>query len=197
MNFDELLDALEPVDQEEVEETGEAEFETLHDSLAQMLRLADRTAKAGYRAGRSTQHVSEQVSALKNFMEDELESKQADLRDARSEIGSLKDERDRLVQALMEAADLAESAAEAAENELGENIARRFGRLHGHMEKVLNRAGFEALAIVGEPYNPEFHEAVDKIADDSSAPRTIVQVVRQGYRYRGTTVRVARVIVAE
>lgn len=197
MNLDRLLEELEPVSQEGMEGASEAEFETLYDSLAQMLKLAERTAKAGYRAGQSTQHVGEQVIALKKFMEAELEAKKTDLREARSQIGGLKDECDRLVQALMETADLTESAAEAAENELADDAADRFSRLHGHMEKVLNRAGLEPLASQGERFNPEFHEAVDQILDDSAEPRIIVQVVRQGYRYRGDTVRIARVIIAE
>lgn len=197
MSFDELLDDLEPIPPEQLERPTGEEGETLHEALTSMLALSDRIAKSGYRAGQSTELVAEQIGELRDFVEEEVETRESELRDARSKIGELGDERDRLVQALMEVADLSESASEAAENELSEDVAERFERLDGHVQKVLKRAGLEPLASEGEPFDPEFHEAIDEVSTQGAESRTIVQVVRQGYRYRGDSVRIARVIVAE
>lgn len=196
MSLDRLLDELEPIPPEELEAPPEGGEETLYESLASMLALADRIAKSGYRAGQSTEFVSEQVGELKEFMEEEVETREVDLRRARSKVGELQEERDRLVQALMEVADLSESATDAAANELSGEVVERFERLHGHVQKVLNRAGLEPLASEGEVFDPEFHEAIDQISVEDKESRTIVQVVRQGFRYRGNPVRIARVIVA-
>lgn len=197
MTLDELLDELEPIGPEDVADAEDDGYSTLHDSLSQMLVLADRAAKAGYRAGQSTEHVSQQVDELRKFMEAEVESREEDLRRARSEIGELTHERDRLVQALMEVADLMGSASEAAHNELDSEVAARFERLESHIEKVLSRAGLEPMASEGESFDPEFHEAIDQVVREGTESRSIVQVVRQGYRYRGEPVRIARVIIAE
>lgn len=197
MNLDELLDELEPVSPEELDHRDDGQFDTLHTSLAEMLRLAERTAKAGYRAGQSTEHVGEQVTALREFVESEVRAKEEDLREVRSKVGELTDERDRLIRALMEAADLTASASGAARNELDEKVAGRFERLHAHVEKVLKRAGLEPMATHGESFNPEYHEAIDQVPSNNLDPRSILEVVRQGYRYRGEVVRIARVILTE
>lgn len=200
MSLDRLLDELEPVsiDDLEVEEQPRGESsEQLYDALSHMLELADRVAKTGYRAGQSTEYVGEQVAEMKEFMEAEVEAREKDLRRTRSELGELTDERDRLVRALMETADLVGSATEAARNELDEDVAARFDRLQSHVGKVLHRASLEPVAEEGESFDPEFHEAVDQVADETAEPRSIVEVIRQGYRYRGEPVRIARVIVAE
>ena len=97
----------------------------------------------------------------------------------------------------MECADLARSAADAARREVDEDVGGRFDRLHGHVTSILRRAGLEPVAEEGERFNPEFHEAADRVVDSSAEPRTIIEVLRQGYRFGGQTVRIARVVIAE
>lgn len=198
MSLDELMDELEPADFEAIDTSAESDTQDpIYESLTQMLKLAERTAKSGYRAGQSTEFVGQKVSEIKDFMEEEVEAREQDLRRARSEIGELTEVRDRLVRALMECADLVRSAADAARREVDEDVEGRFDRLYDHVSKILHRAGLEPVAEKGDPFDPEFHEAADRVADSSAESRTIIEVLRQGYRFGGQTVRIARVVVAE
>lgn len=198
MSLDELMDELEPADLEALDTSEESDTHgPIYDSLSKMLKLAERTAKSGYRAGQSTEFVGQKVSEIKDFMEEEVEAREQDLRRARSEIGELTEVRDRLVRGLMECADLVRSAADAARREMDEDVGGRFDRLHGHVTSILRRAGLEPVAEEGESFDSEFHEAADRVADSGAESRTIIEVLRQGYRFAGKTVRIARVVVAE
>ena len=198
MSLDRLMDEIEPAGLEAFDTAAESDtHDPIYESLSKMLELAERTAKSGYRAGQSTEFVGQQVSEIKGFMEEEVKAREQDLRRARSEIGELTEVRDRLVRSLMECADLARSAADAARREVDEDVGGRFDRLHGHVTSILRRAGLEPVAEEGERFNPEFHEAADRVVDSSAEPRTIIEVLRQGYRFGGQTVRIARVVIAE
>ncbi len=66
--------------------------------------------------------------------------------------------------------------------------------------KLLQRA-FDKFAIrqidpVGQPFDPNQHEAVLMQESSSSAPNSVLQVVQSGYDLNGRLLRPARVIVA-
>lgn len=61
---------------------------------------------------------------------------------------------------------------------------------------VLSRHGIEPIDPLGEPFDPNCHEAM-LMADDPSRPaQTVSQVLRTGYRLHARVVRPAQVIVA-
>lgn len=63
---------------------------------------------------------------------------------------------------------------------------------------TLERQGVEVIDPIGEPFSPEFHEAVHKIEDESLDPGTVASVLNKGYLYNGRLVRPAMVgVVAE
>jgi molecular chaperone GrpE len=49
----------------------------------------------------------------------------------------------------------------------------------------------------GEPFDPEFHEAMTMQESDTAEPDTVLTVVQRGYRLNGRLLRPARVIVAK
>lgn len=62
--------------------------------------------------------------------------------------------------------------------------------------RALEAAGLERIEAEGKPFNPEFHEAIATTAtDDEDADDTVAQVFQQGYNFKGTLVRPARVQV--
>ena len=61
---------------------------------------------------------------------------------------------------------------------------------------VLNKFGMEEIATVGQQFDPELHEAVQHIDDDSKGANEIVQEYRKGYRIGTKVVRHAMVVVA-
>ncbi|HLS05085.1 MAG TPA: nucleotide exchange factor GrpE [Wenzhouxiangella sp.] len=62
--------------------------------------------------------------------------------------------------------------------------------------KSLEDHGLEVLAPVGEPFDPQWHEAISMQPSEDAEPDTVTQVVQKGYRLHDRLLRAARVIVA-
>ncbi|MBQ3548224.1 MAG: nucleotide exchange factor GrpE [Clostridia bacterium] len=63
-------------------------------------------------------------------------------------------------------------------------------------EATATNLGIEEIAKVGDTFNPELHEAVMHIEDESVAENTITQVLQKGYKIGSTVIRPAMVQVA-
>lgn len=71
------------------------------------------------------------------------------------------------------------------------------------MEKVfrqlttsLEEAGVKAIEAVGNEFDPNFHNAVMHVDDDSVGDNTVIEEFQKGYTYRDTVVRHSMVKVA-
>lgn len=62
---------------------------------------------------------------------------------------------------------------------------------------VLERQQVEQLDPRGQPFNPEFHQAMSMVPNASVAPNTILEVYQKGYTLNGRLVRPAMVVVAK
>ena len=63
-------------------------------------------------------------------------------------------------------------------------------------EGVAGNLGIEEIAKVGDTFNPELHEAVMHVEDESVAENTVTQVLQKGYKIGSTVIRPAMVQVA-
>ncbi|NOX63620.1 MAG: nucleotide exchange factor GrpE [Chloroflexi bacterium] len=61
---------------------------------------------------------------------------------------------------------------------------------------ALKRYGVEPIAAQGEPFDPEFHEAVGQISSDDIPEGHVAQVLQTGYTMNGRLLRPARVLVS-
>jgi len=61
---------------------------------------------------------------------------------------------------------------------------------------ALQRQGMTCLDPLGERFDPQFHEAVQRVEDSEHEPETVVAVHAKGYTYAGRLVRPALVAVA-
>lgn len=68
-------------------------------------------------------------------------------------------------------------------------VARQF-------QDALKSLGLEEIETVGERFNPEFHEAVSHVEDETKGEQEIVQEYRKGYRIGNKVIRHSMVIVA-
>lgn len=59
----------------------------------------------------------------------------------------------------------------------------------------LESQGVARIECLGEPFNPELHEAVGMAQVGDAASGSIVEVLRQGYRLHDRVVQVAQVVV--
>lgn len=62
---------------------------------------------------------------------------------------------------------------------------------------VLKRRGIETLNPEGEPFNPQFHEALSMVPNPDAEPGSILHVVEKGYTLHDRLVRAAKVVVAK
>jgi molecular chaperone GrpE len=61
---------------------------------------------------------------------------------------------------------------------------------------VLKKFNVETIETVGKTFDPEFHEAVSHIDDDTKGPQEIVQEYRKGYKIGLKVIRHSMVVVA-
>ena len=66
--------------------------------------------------------------------------------------------------------------------------------LKGLMD-TLEREGLESVKALGEPFDPNFHEAVSELKDNSAKPGTVIQELQKGYILNQRLIRPAMVIV--
>ena len=62
---------------------------------------------------------------------------------------------------------------------------------------TLKRGGIVQIDPIGEPFNPQFHQAVSTIESPRTEPGTVVTVLQKGYTLSGRLLRAAMVIVAK
>ena len=64
------------------------------------------------------------------------------------------------------------------------------------LKKTLERFGVDELDPEGEPFDPEYHEAMSVMPSDTVEPGSVLTVVQKGYALNGRLLRPAMVIVA-
>jgi molecular chaperone GrpE len=68
--------------------------------------------------------------------------------------------------------------------------------VHADVIAALARVGIEPFDPIGEPFDPQRHEAVAQQPVEGAEPGTIIEVYQRGYRLGDTVLRPARVVVA-
>jgi molecular chaperone GrpE len=64
------------------------------------------------------------------------------------------------------------------------------------VDKAFEKAGIAVLDPLGEPFNPQFHEAMVTQPSGEHAPGTVMAVVQKGFTLNGRLLRAARVVIA-
>ncbi|MFZ5756868.1 MAG: nucleotide exchange factor GrpE [Pseudomonadota bacterium] len=61
---------------------------------------------------------------------------------------------------------------------------------------TLRRFEVEEIDPKGQPFNPQFHEAVAQVPHPDAAPNTVIEVMQKGFQLSGRLLRPAMVVVA-
>jgi molecular chaperone GrpE len=64
------------------------------------------------------------------------------------------------------------------------------------VDRAFEKAGLQLVDPAGEPFNPEFHEAMATQPSADQPPGTVLAVVQKGYLLNGRLLRPARVLVS-
>jgi len=85
----------------------------------------------------------------------------------------------------------------AAENASVESLLEGSTATLKLLGKTMEHFGVEVVDPAGEPFDPEYHEAISMQPSEDLEPGSVVIVVQKGYRLNGRLLRPAMVIVAE
>lgn len=61
---------------------------------------------------------------------------------------------------------------------------------------TLKKAGLEPIEAAGKPFDPNLHQAVDRVESEELADQTVLQEYQSGYNFKGKLLRPAMVQVA-
>ena len=68
--------------------------------------------------------------------------------------------------------------------------------VHKQLMTMLEGVGVKPIEAVGQEFNPDLHNAVMHVEDDTVGENTIVEEFQKGYTYRESVVRYSMVKVA-
>ena len=99
-----------------------------------------------------------------------------------------------IVEVMLPILDNLENAAKVETSD--ENYKKGVELVLKQFQDVLKAKGVEEIKALGETFDPELHEAVSSVQDDSKGEKEIVQEYRKGYRIGPRVIRHSMVVVA-
>ena len=90
--------------------------------------------------------------------------------------------------------DRALAAAETAG--AGAGVLQGIELIQRELLRVLERAGVTRYSAIGQPFDPNRHEAVSRVVSETAEPNTVVFETAPGYMLNGRVLRAAMVAVA-
>ncbi len=105
---------------------------------------------------------------------------------------------EKLASAMIDVVDNLERALDStpAEQEASKALREGVALTHKHLLDTLKRFAVEQVNPVGEPFNPELHQAVSMQPSTTAEPNSVSAVLAKGYTLSGRLLRPARVVVA-
>jgi molecular chaperone GrpE len=78
-----------------------------------------------------------------------------------------------------------------------EDVIKGFAMVRDELVAALGRVGIQPFSPLGEPFDPNEHEAMVSQPAEGAESGTVLEVFQQGYRLNGVVLRPARVVVAQ
>ena len=184
--------------------------ENRNEQVEELNEAADAAAEEMQAEGEVQQEEVSELDALKEQLQDSQEQMlrlQAEMQNVRrrAEMDVQKAHKfalEKFVKELLPVADSLEKAVESTEGQeaAGELVAS----IRQGVEMTLNlfvsslkKFNVEPLNPVGEPFDPQQHEAMSMVPAPNAEPNSVVAVVQKGYLLNGRVVRPAMVMVAK
>ena len=83
-----------------------------------------------------------------------------------------------------------------SEEQKNEPFAQGMDKTYKQLMTALENAGVKQIEAVGQPFDPNFHNAVMHVDDDSVGENIVVEDFQKGYMYHDTVLRFSMVKVA-
>ena len=98
-----------------------------------------------------------------------------------------------IIEVILPILDNLENAAKVETSD--ENYKKGIELVLKQFQEVLKSKGVEEIKALGETFDPELHEAVSSVQDDSKGEKEIVQEYRKGYKIGHKVIRHSMVVV--
>lgn len=179
-----------------------------HEELSEALEAAKDEAQATEKeaAEGESSEADALAAQVKEYQEQMLRA-QAEMQNVRrrAEIDVEKAHKfalEKFVKELLPVADSLEKAVESTEGH--DNAGEAVASIREGVEMTLNlfmsslkKFNVEQINPVGEPFDPQQHEAMSMVPAPDAEPNSVVAVVQKGYLLNGRVVRPAMVVVAK
>ncbi len=187
--------------------TDENRTEQVEDELNEATEAAAEEVQPEAEAAEGGESEVDALNAKVQEAQDQMLRLQAEMQNVRrrSEIDVEKAHKfalEKFVKELLPVADSLEKAVESTEgsDDAGELVAS----IREGVEMTLNlfmsslgKFNVEQVNPVGEPFDPQQHEAMSMVPAPDAEPNSVVAVVQKGYLLNGRVVRPAMVVVAK
>lgn len=181
--------------------------EQVEDELKEATEAAAEEAQAENEVVKGEESEVEALRAQVKEAQEQMLRSQAEMQNVRrrAEIDVEKAHKfalEKFVKELLPVADSLEKAVESTEGK--ENDGELVASIREGVDMTLNlfmnslgKFNVEQLNPVGEPFDPQQHEAMSMVPSPDAEPNSIVAVVQKGYLLNGRVVRPAMVVVAK
>ena len=154
------------------------------------------------REANKEKELNEQISKLKDELEDVkdrhtrliAEFDNLKKRSAKEREGLYNSIIGDIMSSLLPVSDNLEKATEAESKD--EEYKKGIELVLKQFKDVLNANGVKEIEAVGQPFDPELHEAVSMIQDENFGEKVVAQEYRKGYMIGNKVIRHSMVVVA-
>ncbi|NBC69461.1 nucleotide exchange factor GrpE [Paenibacillus sacheonensis] len=175
--MDSMVEERETTAQEPAPEVDITEGAEEDDRIAELMKLADENQQRYLRA----------QADFDNFRR-----RTAKEREELAQYASMK-----LLGQLLPVVDNFGRAIEAAKaGGDGESFSKGVDMIFRQLEGVLDAEGLKPMDVVGQPFNPEFHQAIMQVESDEYEEGIVVEEVQKGFMLKDKVLRPAMVKVS-
>ena len=134
------------------------------------------------------------LQAEKDELKQTLVRRQADFENYRKRIERERQEDrrhgiGRLIEDLLPVLDAFERAIKAHDDPAYEEYLKGLELIYRQLWDTLARHGLERIAATGKPFDPNYHQAIERVESDEYPDGTVVEVLQDGFIFHGRVVR--------
>lgn len=181
------------------EAAEETTYETSDAVEAELVEEEPEQASSG---GEAVQGEATQLRAQVDELQNKLLRAQADFDNFRRRARQEKEEfakyaSQKLLEQLIPVFDNFERAVSASkENQDLDSLSKGIDMIYRQMSQVLEQEGVKPIEAVGQPFNPEYHQAVMQVESEEHDEGIIVEELQKGYMLKEKVIRPSMVKVS-
>ncbi|MFD3269161.1 nucleotide exchange factor GrpE [Paenibacillus dendritiformis] len=194
---------MNPEQEEKIERNDQVDSEAVETAEVEHNQEAAETSEAEGKAAEEAQGAElKEARAQAEELQQRLLRAQADFDNFRRRTVKEKEElaqyaSSKLVTELLPVLDNFERALAAAQTGSEEqSFVKGVDMIFRQFTQVLEQEGVKAMNAVGEPFNPEFHQAIMQVESEEHEEGIVVEEVQKGYMLKDRVLRPAMVKVS-